>query len=202
MVIYVSGSLPKRSDKPGAFSWTASELAALQQRLRPLRPTLLNPSSRMDDLGDAEAAFGRDVLQVRLSDAVVVDARAKRGIGVGAEMLFAKTLRIPLVSLCAPNSHYRRTDLTFLGQALDEWTHPFVFALSDFVASDVDEAADWLLGHLHKPHAHIKGPEVIDDAIAHYTRSQLAQDDEMRSFLGTRGGLTAQGIKGQGRQAA
>jgi hypothetical protein len=183
VVIYVSGSLPKNSDEVGVFSWTATELAMLCDRLAPLRPTILNPSSRGDDLRDPEAAFGRDVLQIRLSDAIVVDARSKRGIGVGAEMLLAKTLSIPLVSLCPPGSHYRRSDLTFLGQNLDEWTHPFVAALSDFIAPDVEQATDWLIANLPKPQLPPKGPEVIDETIAHYMQTQLHRDPEMGAFL-------------------
>jgi len=183
VVLYLSGGIPKDSERVGTFSWLPGELEVLRRALAPLRPRFLDPSARDDDLGDAQATFGRDVLQVQLSDAVLVDARAKRGIGVGAEMLLAKTLRIPVVTLAPPDSHYRRRDLTFLGQQLDSWTHPFVAALSDYIAADIEEAAAWLLVMLRDPKAHVKGPEVIEVAIRHYASTQLGRDETMRSFL-------------------
>lgn len=186
VVLYLSGGIPKESDKVGTFSWSTDELQALRRTLAPLRPRLLDPSARDDDLSDAHATFGRDVLQVRVSDAMLVDARAKRGIGVGAEMLLAKTLQIPVVSVAAPDSHYRRRDLTFLGQQLDSWTHPFLEALSDYIAVDIEDAAAWLFATLQRPQARVKGPEVIEAAIHHYVSTQLLRDKTMRSFLGSR----------------
>ncbi len=202
VVLYVSGGIPKTSDHAATFSWSPDELDVVRRHLAPLKPTILSPALRGDDLRDPYATFGRDVLQIKISDAVLVDARSKRGIGVGSEMLLAKTLGIPVVSITPPDSHYRRKDLTFLGQQLDEWMHPFVAALSDFVAADINEAAAWLLRSLKDRRARIKGPELIDEAIDHYLRTQLPQDGAMLAFLQSHPKLVKSEMAKAGRQAA
>lgn len=186
--IYLSGSIVKVSDGPGAFSWSEAEIAELKQRLKPLRPQILNPSLRADDLADPLSTFGRDALQVRLSKAVMVDARSKRGVGIGAEMMMAKMLRIPVVSVAPMDSHYRRRDITFLGQGLEIWTHPFIAGLSDFIAEDPAEAANWVFTCLSEPGpGQVKGPEFLTEMMEYYLQTQIENDPEMHEVVGLLG---------------
>jgi hypothetical protein len=182
--IYLSGSIVKVSDGPGAFSWSETEIAELKQRLSPLRPQILNPSLRADDLADPLSTFGRDALQVKISKAVMVDARSKRGVGIGAEMMLAKMLRIPVVSVAPVDSHYRRRDITFLGQGLETWTHPFIASLSDFIAEEPAEAAEWVFTCLSEPQPRqVKGPEFLTQMMEYYLETQVENDPEMHGVI-------------------
>ena len=60
-------------------------LRSLQEKLRPHTLLCLNPALRTDDLSDEVSVFGRDMTQVFIADLVFIDARHRRGLGVGAE---------------------------------------------------------------------------------------------------------------------
>lgn len=185
--VYLSGSIKKgKSDERDTF-WTNADQDQIRRELSPLTVHMLNPASRSDDLADFLGTFGRDLFQVAAADAILVDVRDRRGIGVGSEMTVAKCLGIPVVSICPPESHYRRDSFTFLDQSLDSWTHPFVHGLSDAIVDSVTDACAWL-----REAQPWKRPVqrnitysglTVANAIQHYLRAQLPRDTEMLEIV-------------------
>ena len=143
----------------------------------------LNPAFRTDDLTDQHSIFGRDMTQVFCSHVVLVDARDRRGLGVGAEMMWAKINKIPLVSWAPKESHYNKSKATLLGVSVDNLIHPFVSGLSDQIVETLEEAAMWIEKMLLDPSLEIKGIEHIQAAMAYYQENQLPTDLPMREIL-------------------
>ena len=123
---------------------TPTDFQILEKTLAPQKLALLNPSLRNDDLCDQKSVFGRDMSQVFLADIVFVDARHRRGLGVGAEMMWAKFHAKPVIVLAPNETHYRKATTEILGMTVNEYVHPFVQNLSDKIVSSVEEGADWL----------------------------------------------------------
>lgn len=187
IAIYLSGSIRKgRADTRDSF-WSDSDMDFISEAMQPLNVHFLNPASRSDDLADFMGTFGRDLFQVAAADVILVDVRDRRGIGVGSEMTVAKAVGVPVVSLCPNGTHYRRRDFNFMGQQLTEWTHPFVFGLSDVVVDSLQEACDWLAAHRIADRAVTRqldhSGETVNAAIRHYLTTQLDRDTEMRTIV-------------------
>ena len=72
--IYLSGSIQKGSaDVVKKSVWTGTDIGMLHEVLGGVvNLSLLNPTSRSDDLSDYQSVFGRDLLQVYISDLVLV----------------------------------------------------------------------------------------------------------------------------------
>src|SRR5579872_2699636 len=98
IAIYLAGSIQKGHETNDLY-WTRSDLETIEEALSDYNVKFLNPALRSDDLSDQQSVFGRDMLQVYCSDVVFVDARDRRGIGVGAEMMWAKMNQIPVLTL-------------------------------------------------------------------------------------------------------
>lgn len=180
--IYLSGSVQKGKDDTNRNYWTKEDMEVIRTVLDGFKVNFLNPCTRGDDLSDTFATFGRDMTQVVCSDVVMVDARERRGLGVGAEMMAAKMHHIPVVSIAPLGSHYHRKDFVFMGQAVGDWLHPFVETLSDASFENVQDAAQWVKTFAKNP-SHVKDAKVVPQSIAHYLTTQLSRDDEMRTFI-------------------
>lgn len=187
VAIYLSGSIQKGHTDTRESFWTPNDIEFIERVLAPMDVHLLNPASRSDDLSDFLGTFGRDLFQVAAADVIFVDVRDRRGIGVGSEMTVAKALGVPVVSLCPENSHYRRQDFVFMGQQLTDWTHPFVYGLSDVVVGTLKEACGWLLDNqvwekrISKELDH--SGNTVNAAIHHYLNTQLERDKEMSAIV-------------------
>ena len=185
LLIYLSGSIQKGATDSRDSLWADSDLAEIKAGLPDFDVMFLNPANRSDDLSDYRGTFGRDLFQVTSADLVWVDARDRRGLGVGAEMAVAKQHSIPVISLCPRDSHYHRVDFTFMGQPLAEWIHPFVFGYSDVLVPDIASGCGWIRSALGKDlvHGRVQGPETVALAVRHYLDQQLARDVEMRAII-------------------
>jgi hypothetical protein len=115
--LYLAGSIQKGHEVNGSY-WTENDMAALKGFLHPYEVSFLNPAFRSDDLSDQHSVFGRDMLQVFCADIVFVDARDRRGLGVGAEMMWAKFNKIPVLIWAPKDTHYHKTETTLLGQSV------------------------------------------------------------------------------------
>ena len=166
--IYLSGNIRKGKEEEHDLVWSDVERHYLHEALAPIIPVFLSPAHRQDDLSDQVSVFGRDLWQISSSQLVLVDARGKRGIGVGAEMMFAKMNRIAVVSWLPENSHYHRSSLQLLGQEVTNYIHPFVLNLSDYLAPTLEQAALWIKEYLEPGKVAIKGPECTQQAIDHF----------------------------------
>lgn len=182
IAIYLAGSIKKGHENPRESFWTDADIVILQNAPKPRETVFLNPAFRTDDLSDQISVFGRDMLQVCSSDVVFVDARDRRGLGVGAEMMFAKIHQIPVVSWAPRDSHYHRSFTTVLDTPVKNFVHPFVEGLSDQVVENLEEGALWIK-KLFTGSASIKGLKDIQSAIEHYKKSQLERDVPMQQIL-------------------
>ena len=180
--IYLAGKIHKGHEESDEAHWTDEDLAQLEESMAPVQVAFLNPAQRGDDLSDAVGLFGRDMMQVFCSDVVLVDARDRRGLGVGAEMMWAKMHHIPVVTLAPPESHYRKSDAVLLGERVQNYVHPFVYGLSDALATTLEEAAFWIGTNVCAPGQTIKGPQFIRDTMEYYREQQLSGDAPMQDL--------------------
>lgn len=183
IAIYLAGSIKKGHEKSDELYWTEEDISLIKSSLKNFEPSFLNPAFRTDDLSDQFSVFGRDMLQVFSSHLVFVDARDRRGLGVGAEMMWAKVNQIPVVTWAPRNSHYRKDKTTILGLPMANFIHPFVEALSDKIVDNLVEGAHWIDSVMSDPMTKIKGVEFIGMAIEHYKKTQLQHDLPMKELL-------------------
>jgi len=182
LAIYLAGNIQKNHENDSKVFWTFEDQKTLMNCLSPCKLTFLNPATRTDDLSDQKSVFGRDMTQVFFADVILVDARERRGLGVGAEMMWAKMNRIPVLTLAPKDTHYQKKKMTLLGVDVEDWVHPFVESLSDAVIDDLHEAAIWIEKFL-KGKTKVKGPEYISQAMHHYQQSQLPSDIPMKELI-------------------
>lgn len=180
--IYLAGKIQKAHEKADETYWSKEDLQQLEKFLSPYTVHFLNPAVRQDNLSDQHSVLGRDMIQVFSSDAVLVDARDRRGLGVGAEMMWAKMNRIPLISLSPMNSHYQKESTSLLGVQVKHWVHPFIEGLSDKVACSLEDAANWLIHLLQNPSTTIKDKEWVFDAMQYYLKEQFPIDQPMQDL--------------------
>jgi hypothetical protein len=169
IAIYLAGSVKKvHTENDNKLLFDDNSKEQILQNLSDFEVIILDPN--VSDYFPLEFAnFGKDMLSVVSSNFLIIDLRDKRGIGVGAEMMMAKFHRIPVVSVCPPNTHNRR-------QMKDqEWIHPFIPALSDAIVNDFSEAARWIKNFMNNP-AKVKSEKEIDDYIEVY-KSKILKDD-------------------------
>ena len=183
--IYLSGSIKKgENDNSKKSYWTEYEISLLREVLSPkYELEILNPSKRNDNLSDFKSTFGRDLLQVYISDLIIVDARDKKGIGIGSEMTFAKQNGIPVISIVPPNSQYKKTNFEYLGQKIDRWIHPFIGGLSDHIADSVEDAAEYILNNYPFDTSNVKNNDYLYESIMYYLDTQLKVDYEMCNIV-------------------
>lgn len=165
--VYLSGNISKGSADPVDTSWTTEDERRIREGVTSCEVETLNPAHAPVSRGDPVANFGCDIYMVQSSDAVLVDATGKRGLGVGAEMMFARMRQIPVISVCPAESAYRQHFVQgFVDQDIHDWTHPFVHQLSSFIADDLKQA----IHHLSELGAAPSRLDPFDpeSAIAHY----------------------------------
>jgi hypothetical protein len=186
--IYLAGSIQKGHEPPNDCFWTQKDMDVLQEHLSDYAITFLNPALRADDLSNQRSTFGRDMLQVFCSDIVFADVRNRRGLGVGAEMMWAKLHKIPLVVWAPKNSHYHKSTATVLNVTVENWVHPFVESLADKVAENLREGAEWIRTFMTNPPP-IKDLDTITSAMRYYRESQLHRDHFMQDLIKESEGL-------------
>lgn len=180
--IYLAGNIKKGHEELNEDYWSGTELSVISEALKPIHVDFLHPAIRTDDLSDQKSVFGRDLSQVYCSNVVFVDARQRRGLGVGAEMMWAKMNNIPVVTLCPSESHYKRSNVNILNVSVDNWVHPFVENLSDVIVATVHEGAKWIKDVLVRKDSDviIKGPESLRETMQYYCQTQLHKDEPMQ----------------------
>ncbi len=183
LAVYLAGTIKKGHELSTELYWTEIELDILRKALPEYDLAFLNPALRSDDLSVQSSVFGRDMLMVYCSDFVLVDLRQRRSIGVGSEMMWAKMNRIPLIAFAPKETHYRMTNASILGVHVDNWIHPFVESLSDYVADSLIEAASWIERCIRGETGPIKGPEFMSDAMRLYRATQYDCDLPMQEFV-------------------
>lgn len=181
--IYLAGSIKKGHENTQESFWTDADMLELKQYLSEYEVAFLNPAFRTDDLSDQCSVFGRDMTQVFCCDIVFVDARDRRGLGVGAEMMWAKVHKIPVISLSPKNSHYNKEKTTLLDETVCNWIHPFVESLSDILVDNLQEGANQIRHFMTGNGKDIKGIEYIQYSMQYYRAKGLPRDNPMQALL-------------------
>lgn len=181
--IYLAGSIKKDHEREDELFWTDADMVFLRKALPEYEISFLNPAFRSDDLSDQRSVFGRDMTQVFCSDVVFVDARNRRGLGVGAEMMWAKFHKIPIVTLAPIDSHYNKSKTTLLDVAVENWVHPFIESLSDAVVRNLSDGAAWVRKFVSAFAPKVKDVEWIQSAMEHYRDNQLPHDKPMKALI-------------------
>lgn len=183
--VYLAGKIPKGEENTNFVDWR-KEFRGLMEEKRKAFPGIsrviyLDPHTLDAGTIPIEDFFGRDVHLVAISDAVLVDARAKIGAGVAQEILIAKYYGKPVVSIVPRDSHYQRRVLVHNCEI--DYRHPFIFSTSDAVVGDFEQAAEWLLRFFSgKRKAKVKGIDILDSYQEHYLRNHLDKDPFMRGW--------------------
>lgn len=185
--IYLSGSIKKDVSKSTAASgsfWTAEDLAIIttEAASKGLEVVYLSPASRSDDLSDEKSIFGRDLLQVALSDLVLADGRDRKGVGIGYEIAFANTKKIPVVSWIPPGSHYNPESMEMLGQRLTDWKHPF-FSRTSTIVPTLTAAVETIATLDFSCKQALTPTDYPFFDMIHYIRTQLKRDTEMDAII-------------------
>lgn len=173
-IVYLAGKIKKTSSlattTEQAFGWGKAEIAEVNEGLSPHKIIGLNPADRIDDIRMHKAVYGKDLLMVLISDAVLVDARTNCGMGIGVEMAIASMNNIPIVTVIPPDTAYHKFHSVVCGQLLDEYKHPFAWTVSDKVVPSFKEMGQHLLASVQPKHG-IQRTAVDKktlDAIKHY----------------------------------
>src|SRR5262245_3619021 len=96
--VFLSGSVLKGvSDRrPSSHYWSDRDESKLYELVTEVKLELLNPN-RVDIHPTLSLdRFTEDIEMLLASDVVIVDARTRKGLGVGAEMMLARSKNIPV----------------------------------------------------------------------------------------------------------
>lgn len=140
--IYLSGSIKKgASDPRGEEAFWAPEhereiCNAVNGRVR-----LLNPAKSPIRRNEYFVNYGCDIFLIQKSDVVLVDLRTEKGIGVGAELMYAQFIGKTVIGWIPENSCYKRDKVEdVFGEDLVNWIHPFAFGLCDEISDTLEGA--------------------------------------------------------------
>lgn len=181
--VYCSGSIVKGGESTRKLVWSATERAELAGGARPEEVVFLNPDDPISDgAQDLLAQFGRDMFQIHLADAVVVDGRERRGIGIGVEIAAATAMGTPVIFVAPAESEYRRSRLEFRGAVVMDYVHPHVHSLASTIVDSFAEAGK-VLNSLERRRPPRPIPPWIRPAIDQYREVLLPDDEPMRRAL-------------------
>lgn len=142
MKIMLLGSLPKGDEARKDFvDWKKDYEGKL---LEAIPNSKILHGDLISDKEGPEVVVGHDLWLAKHSDVVLINATSKIGAGTAQEMVLAKYFKKPVVSILPRDTHHRRSNITFLGETVEDWIHPFIFVSSDFVAESIDEAISWI----------------------------------------------------------
>lgn len=141
--IFLSGSVHKGSGdkRESSFFWSSQDEEVLIENITNAEVIILNPNTISTPKWKFKDRYTSDLEMVIQSDVMIVDARTKKGLGVGAEMMMAHYESIPVYSLATPGSHYRNEILNNDSERI-EWIHPFVFGLSHKIYDSISNIAN------------------------------------------------------------
>lgn len=176
LFVYVSCSIKKGplDDRGPGFFFSDEHEKQITESVVSADLTLLNPAKSYCHRNDYYANYGCDLHMIRISDLMIVDARAEKGLGTGAELMYAHQHGIPTIAVCPSESNYRRSFVSDVcGEDLYDWIHPFVFGLSSLIVEDF-EAAGEALEMFATGRLTLEDGRTPGDAIEYYLRQREA----------------------------
>ena len=120
--------------------------------------------------------------QIKFADFVVVDARERRGIGIGVEMLAAKYFETPLIVVLPNNSHYKSDNVTYRGSTVKKYIHPHIYALADRIVDDFKDVGK-ALKEMYETKCTSGNMTKVDNAVQAYISRILPKDSHMNEIL-------------------
>jgi hypothetical protein len=163
--------------------WGDRERSEVEGGVAPQPMVFLNPDDPITDPSNTLGQFGRDMYQVMIADAVVVDGRERRGLGIGVEMAVANAFGTPVIVVVPRNSKYRQDVLEYRGVTVNDYVHPHVAALSYAVVDDFYEAGRALASLPTRNYDKIVVPDWLRPAIDAYRLGVLPGDPPMLEAL-------------------
>lgn len=165
--IVLLGSIPKGDDIRRTWhDWKPEFVSAIRAAVP---DAVCLDGDAISDAAGPEAVVGHDLSLVKNADVVVVNAATKVGAGTAQEMVMAKFWQKPVVSVIPPDTHHRKSNVAFHGETIKDWVHPFLLISSDFVASSVVDAADWVARFVRNPSAcSVKTIDVFTDCVERF----------------------------------
>lgn len=181
--VYCSGSIMKGvADEKKAY-WTDVERRQVAMGAANHEVIFLNPDDPISDPANTLGQFGRDMYQVMVATAIIVDARERRGLGIGVEMAAAATFGTPVIVVAPRNSKYRSDELSYRGVTVFNYMHPHVAALANAVVDNFMDAgaalAELATVEVTRKHNWVW----LDRAIHEYKENVLQGDSPMVEAL-------------------
>ncbi|WP_149264310.1 hypothetical protein [Actinomadura sp. K4S16] len=185
IAVYPSGSIKKGVADEKKACWSDTERAQVAEGAAPSEVVFFENDGPLPAGISTRAQFGRDVYQVAASDVVVVDARERRGLGVGVEMAAAAAFRVPILVVAPRNTKYRADRLAYRGTVVEDYVHPHIAALATLIVDDFREAGRRLLRTARsKPLNPVMGmPSWLEGAYGEYRDRVLPGDPPMLALL-------------------
>lgn len=189
--VYLAGSVPKsKEDKENFVDWRVEFEKEVKRLLMELNINsdqgniiFLDPNTADYDLMPTEKYFGRDVHMLKMSDAIVMDARHRPGIGTSQELLIAKYYHKPTIVVCPKGSYYHKTIQTNKSNDF-HYIHPFITATSDVIVESFEQAAKVFLDHVTGRKKIIpKTIDLIESSRKDYEDNFMQVDEYLNSVL-------------------
>lgn len=159
--------------------WSDEERKQVQEGARPEEIVFLNPDDPITDPNNFLGQFGRDMYQIMIASAIVVDARERRGIGIGVEMAAAAAMGTPIIVVAPRNSKYRTDVLEYRGVAIKDYIHPHVHSLAFAVVDSFAKSGKVLQTIEPTASRRRSVPAWLEPAISEYETNVLFQDAPM-----------------------
>lgn len=169
----------KGSSDEKKLCWSDLERREVQEGAGDSSVVFLNPDDPITDPSNTLGQFGRDMYQIMVATAIVVDARERRGIGIGVEMAAAAAMGTPLIVVAPRNSKYRSDVLEYRGVEVKDYVHPHVASLAFAVVDNFVEGGRVLAtleGGVNRRDA---VPNWLEPSIAEYESNVLSGDTPM-----------------------
>lgn len=139
MIVYLAGSIPKGDEEARTFAdWRARYRAVLEQCFA---AECITPRAGEVDETDVVLVVGKDSASIKRSDLVVVNAEERLGAGTAMELVIAKYLKKPVVTILPRDTYHRKSNIHFDGVLVADWIHPFVATFSDLVLEKIEDVA-------------------------------------------------------------
>ena len=180
--IYCSGSILKGASDEKKLCWTDAERADVANGSSS-KVVFLNPDDPITDPTNTLGQFGRDMYQIMIASAVVVDARERRGLGIGVEMAAAAAMGTPVITVAPRNGKYRMDELEYRGVKIIDYVHPHVASLSAVVVDDFESAGAALDKVGVNTDRRGQVPAWLEVAIHEYESNVLPNDGPMLEAL-------------------
>jgi len=162
MKIYLAGKVPKGDKVAAGFDdWRARYSQIIKTIFTDAE--FIDPYNRDVDENDFLYIVGNDSKHIKDAEFTIVNAENKLGAGTAMELVIAKYLKKPIITVLPKNSHHRRSNVVFHGKNITDWIHPFIHTFSDFIIEDIRELENIKDQILQAKN--IKDISIIDQAI-------------------------------------